>query len=104
MLVYTRRELAVRIGYLFVASALAGACGGLLAFAIGNLDGTSGMRGWRWILIIEYVLSPHVPSVLYLTELAATEAFHLSYSALQHTSFSLTVRTRLTFSAMKRSR
>ncbi|KAH7096867.1 putative MFS transporter [Auriculariales sp. MPI-PUGE-AT-0066] len=50
---YTRRELAVRIGYLFVASALAGAFGGLLAFAIGNLDGHSGMRGWRWILIIE---------------------------------------------------
>ncbi|EJD43976.1 putative MFS transporter [Auricularia subglabra TFB-10046 SS5] len=54
---YTRKELAVRIGYLFVASALAGACGGLLAFAIGNMDGISGMKGWRWILIIEGIPS-----------------------------------------------
>ncbi|KZV90322.1 putative MFS transporter [Exidia glandulosa HHB12029] len=54
---YTRKELAVRIGYLFVASALAGACGGLLAFAIGNMDGIAGRRGWRWILIIEGIPS-----------------------------------------------
>lgn len=50
---YTKRELALRIGYLFVSAALAGACGGLLAFAIGHMDGTAGQRGWRWIMIIE---------------------------------------------------
>lgn len=50
---YTRKELALRIGYLFVSAALAGACGGLLAYGIGFLDGRSGMKGWRWILIIE---------------------------------------------------
>ncbi|KAF2869155.1 major facilitator superfamily domain-containing protein [Massariosphaeria phaeospora] len=50
---YTKRELALRIGYLFVSAALAGACGGLLAFAIGHLQGTAGMSGWRWIMIIE---------------------------------------------------
>jgi MFS family permease len=50
---YTKRELALRIGYLFVSAALAGACGGLLAFAIGHMDGVAGQRGWRWILIIE---------------------------------------------------
>ncbi len=36
---YTKRELALRIGYLFTCSALAGACGGLLAYAIGFMDG-----------------------------------------------------------------
>lgn len=50
---YTKRELALRIGYLFVSAALAGACGGLLAFGIGHMDGVAGQRGWRWILIIE---------------------------------------------------
>ncbi len=50
---YTKRELALRIGYLFVSAALAGACGGLLAFAIGQMDGVAGQRGWRWIMIIE---------------------------------------------------
>ncbi len=50
---YTKRELALRIGYLFVSSALAGACGGLLAYGIGHMDGAAGLRGWRWIFIIE---------------------------------------------------
>lgn len=50
---YTKRELALRVGYLFVSSALAGACGGLLAYAIGQMDGVSGLRGWRWIFILE---------------------------------------------------
>lgn len=50
---YTKRELALRIGYLFVSAALAGACGGLLAFGIGHMDGVAGERGWRWIMILE---------------------------------------------------
>jgi hypothetical protein len=69
-LFYTKRELALRVGklcacrdkkvlvlilagYLFVSAAIAGACGGLLAFAVGHMDGTAGLRGWRWIMIIE---------------------------------------------------
>ncbi|KAL5121128.1 hypothetical protein ACEQ8H_000979 [Pleosporales sp. CAS-2024a] len=50
---YTKRELALRIGYLFVSAALAGAFGGLLAYAIGHMDGTAGLSGWRWIMILE---------------------------------------------------
>ncbi|KAI9766193.1 MAG: hypothetical protein M1835_007233 [Candelina submexicana] len=50
---YTRTELALRIGYLFVSAAVAGACGGLLAYGIGQMDGTAGQRAWRWIMILE---------------------------------------------------
>lgn len=50
---YTKKEIALRIGYLFVSSALAGACGGLLAYGIGFMDGIAGQSGWRWIFIIE---------------------------------------------------
>ena len=52
-LFYTKRELALRVGYLFVSAALAGAVGGLLAYGIGFMDGIAGQRGWRWIMIIE---------------------------------------------------
>ncbi|KAF4126113.1 Major Facilitator Superfamily [Geosmithia morbida] len=58
-LFYTRHELALRVGYLFVSAAVAGGLGGLLAYGIGHMDGVSGMEGWRWILIIE-----GLPSVL----------------------------------------
>ena len=50
---YTKHELALRVGYLFVSAAIAGALGGLLAYGIGHMDGVEGMRGWRWIMIIE---------------------------------------------------
>ena len=56
---YTKRELALRIGYLFVCSALSGSLGGLLAFAIGYMDGVGGYRGWRWVFILE-----GIPTVL----------------------------------------
>ncbi|KAK4142433.1 putative transporter-like protein [Dichotomopilus funicola] len=50
---YTKRELALRIGYLFVSAAIAGSLGGLLAYGIGFMDGVAGLRGWRWIIILE---------------------------------------------------
>ncbi|KAL4962495.1 allantoate permease family MFS transporter [Aspergillus stella-maris] len=50
---YSKRELALRTGYLFSSAALAGACGGLLAYGIGFMDGVAGLKGWRWIMIIE---------------------------------------------------
>lgn len=45
--IYQRDELAKRISYLFVATALAGAFGGLLAYGILYMDGTAGVAGWR---------------------------------------------------------
>lgn len=54
---YTKRELALRVGYLFVSAAVAGALGGLLAYGIGHMDGLHGMSGWRWIMIIEGIPS-----------------------------------------------
>lgn len=50
---YSKHELALRVGYLFVSAAIAGALGGLLAYGIGHMDGVQGMSGWRWIMIIE---------------------------------------------------
>ena len=52
-LFYTKREIALRVAYLFVSAALAGAFGGLLGYGIGFMDGVAGQRGWRWIMIIE---------------------------------------------------
>ena len=52
-LFYSKREIALRTGYLFSSAAIAGAFGGLLAYGIGYMDGVAGLRGWRWIMIIE---------------------------------------------------
>lgn len=79
-LFYTKGEIALRVGYLFVSAALAGAFGGLLGYAIGFMDGVAGQRGWRWILIIEglptfvlgiaswFILANDPESARYLTD------------------------------------
>ncbi|CAM1509126.1 Fc.00g028650.m01.CDS01 [Cosmosporella sp. VM-42] len=62
---YTKHELALRVGYLFVSAAIAGALGGLLAYGIGHMEGVQGMSGWRWIMIIEGIPSFVVGVVTY---------------------------------------
>ncbi|KAF2868954.1 major facilitator superfamily domain-containing protein [Massariosphaeria phaeospora] len=54
---YKRYELQWRITLFFAAGIIAGAFGGLLAFAIAKMDGIRGYRGWRWIFIIEGLMT-----------------------------------------------
>jgi hypothetical protein len=75
---YKREEQAQRISYLFVSAALSGGFGGLcvkpslgyrnlftahankdysLAFGLIRLDGASGLEGWRWLFIVEGLMS-----------------------------------------------
>ncbi|KAJ4301348.1 hypothetical protein N0V90_003440 [Kalmusia sp. IMI 367209] len=50
---YTKTELGKRIAALYIAQQFGNAFGGLLAAAILQLDGTHGIRGWKWLFIIE---------------------------------------------------
>ncbi|CAH0034038.1 unnamed protein product [Clonostachys rhizophaga] len=52
---YTKTELGKRIASLYIAQQVGNAFGGLLAAAILQLDGRHGIRGWRWLFIIEGV-------------------------------------------------
>jgi MFS family permease len=63
---YKRRELSWRISILFSAAALAGAFGGVLAFAIGKMDGLGGQEGWRWIFYIEGMATVIVGGLAFL--------------------------------------
>ena len=54
---YKREELGLRISYLFIGSALSSAVGGLIALGILFMDGTAGYSGWRWLYIIEGVIT-----------------------------------------------
>ncbi|KAE8824211.1 hypothetical protein PTNB85_08767 [Pyrenophora teres f. teres] len=54
---YKRYELQWRLTLFFSASIIAGAFGGLLAFAIAKMDGVAGYRAYRWIFIIEGIVT-----------------------------------------------
>lgn len=53
---YKRKEAQKRFTFFYNSIQLAGAFSGLLASAIGLLDGKRGRPGWSWIFIIEGAL------------------------------------------------
>ncbi|KAF9254617.1 MFS general substrate transporter [Marasmius fiardii PR-910] len=54
---YPKECLFMRIGIFFAGASLAGAFGGLLSYGIINMDGLGGLAGWRWIFIIEGIVT-----------------------------------------------
>ncbi|KAI0382932.1 MFS general substrate transporter [Hypomontagnella monticulosa] len=54
---YKRNESQKRYSLFFSSTSLAGAFGGLLASAIGKMQGIRGYNGWRWIFILEGILT-----------------------------------------------
>lgn len=48
-LFYNRKQMAFRTAILYSGSQMGNAFGGLFAIAVLNLDGKSGMEGWRWV-------------------------------------------------------
>lgn len=54
---YQRAEAQKRYSFFFSSTSLAGAFGGLLAAAIGKMSGLRGYLGWRWVFILEGVLT-----------------------------------------------
>lgn len=57
---YRRQELALRIGIFYTAASLSGAFGGLLARGLNAIGPAGGLEGWRWIFIVEGLLTVFV--------------------------------------------
>ncbi|KAL4879875.1 major facilitator superfamily domain-containing protein [Aspergillus karnatakaensis] len=62
---YKRCEAQKRYSLFGSSTILAGAFGGLLASAIGKMDGIRGYRGWRWVFILEGVATCLIAVVLF---------------------------------------
>ncbi|GFP59743.1 uncharacterized transporter C1002.16c [Trichoderma asperellum] len=76
---YTRGELALRIGIFYTAASLSGAFGGLLARGLSAIGPRGGLEGWRWIFIVEGLLNQTDSlSSSYSPALEAEEAFKWS--------------------------
>ncbi|KAK4546289.1 hypothetical protein LTR36_001966 [Oleoguttula mirabilis] len=64
-MVYRREEQAKHVSYLFVCTAISGAFGGLVAYAILHMDGVDGVAGWKWVYIIEGLFSIVVAAAVF---------------------------------------
>lgn len=54
---YRRHECGLRLAIFFSAATLAGAFGGLLARGVLEMRNIAGLAGWRWLFIIEGILT-----------------------------------------------
>ncbi|KAI4951857.1 hypothetical protein J4E91_003318 [Alternaria rosae] len=54
---YRYNERAVRIALVIAFCNLAGAFGGAIAFGVGHVNGAAGLEGFRWLFIIEGIIT-----------------------------------------------
>ncbi|PVH76892.1 putative MFS transporter [Cadophora sp. DSE1049] len=62
---YTRGEMALRLGLFYTAASLSGAFGGLLARGLTTIGARGGLHSWSWIFIIEGLLTVAVGFMSY---------------------------------------
>ncbi|EUC39211.1 hypothetical protein COCVIDRAFT_18709 [Bipolaris victoriae FI3] len=87
---YRRQELALRIGIFYTAASLSGAFGGLLARGLNAIGPAGGLEGWRWILIVEGLITVFVGacSAIFLPNSIESAGF-LTPSEKAHARFRL---------------
>ncbi|KAL8830198.1 MAG: hypothetical protein Q9170_005844 [Blastenia crenularia] len=54
---YSRYDVGKRFSAFYIIGCIANAFGGILAYGLMQMDGLSGKTGWRWIFIIEGVVT-----------------------------------------------
>lgn len=69
---YPRAFIQVRIGIFFSAATIAGAFGGLLAYGLARVH-VGSYLGWRWIFIVEGILTVAVAALGYFTLISNLE-------------------------------
>ncbi|KAJ7130834.1 major facilitator superfamily domain-containing protein [Mycena crocata] len=74
---YRRRDVASRVAIFFSAATIAGAFGGILAFAIEKMEGIGGLHGWQWIFCLEGLATMlvAVASYFYMHDYPETAGF-----------------------------
>ncbi|KAK0619637.1 major facilitator superfamily domain-containing protein [Immersiella caudata] len=54
---YTSRELPIRLSYFWTSLSVTGIITSLLAFALLHLRGVNGWGGWRWLFLVEGIIT-----------------------------------------------
>ncbi|WEW56246.1 hypothetical protein PRK78_001685 [Emydomyces testavorans] len=63
---YSRYEVQKRYSLFYFIGAVAGSLSGILAFGLSQMSGMHGLGGWRWIFIMEGVISIAVAIICYI--------------------------------------
>ncbi|CAO2652028.1 Nn.00g003110.m01.CDS01 [Neocucurbitaria sp. VM-36] len=63
---YTRAQATLRFALFFTFGVLGPCISGLLAYGIRNMDGIQGKEGWRWIFILEGILTIAISFLVFI--------------------------------------
>ncbi|KAH8676132.1 major facilitator superfamily domain-containing protein [Xylariales sp. PMI_506] len=63
---YTKKEAAIRFSWFFNFALAGPFFSGLLAYAIQNINGYDGYQGWRWVFIIEGLMTIAISTLVIL--------------------------------------
>ncbi|KAF4973997.1 hypothetical protein FZEAL_9065 [Fusarium zealandicum] len=74
---YTRYDLQKRVTVFYAIGFFASGLGGILAYGLMQMEGVGGVRGWRWIFIMEGLLTVVVATISYFTILDFPDRAHL---------------------------
>lgn len=78
-MVYKKSERGKRSAVIFAFSALSSAFGGILAFGLTQINGPDGFEGWRWLFVIEAILTLlAVPLFFWVFPTSPTDAWFLT--------------------------
>lgn len=77
--IWNRKQQAKRVAVIYCATTLSGAFGGLIAYGIQSMGTRRGLEPWRWLFIIEGVISLAFGFVFLLTiPVSADKAWFLT--------------------------
>jgi MFS family permease len=79
---YTRYELQKRYTIFYGVGCVAGALSGILAYGLSQMEGLGGLRGWRWIFIIEGIISCFGALTAYIFLVGFPEESHKAWRFL----------------------
>lgn len=81
---YTKFEVATRYSIFYFIGSIASAMSGILAYGLQQMEGVQGIRGWRWIFIMEGVITCAVAlfAVLFIIKFPDQEKANPSWKFL----------------------
>lgn len=63
---YVRRQVQVRLSIFYVTSVAISGLSAILAYGLSRLNGRAGLAGWRWIFIVEGIITAFIGLMGYL--------------------------------------
>lgn len=79
---YTRKEQQLRFAYLQTGEVVVLATGGILNFGLNKLNGKGGLEGWRWMFLVQGLISCVLGIATYFWVVDFPENCHRSYKFL----------------------